>query len=174
MTKLLYIFLLFINILSFCFAQSVFDEADNQSEHLSRFRLISGCGISKEGASPFLDFNFHYSGFKRNSKNFQLNVSFEPGFSVVFSKSRSYFLPYIRFAPVFGFNNNIFININTGAALLNYGEGLAVVPFCGFSGNYLFHLNNIFCIELESGLNSTLLTQKPFTFFYFAVGIALI
>ncbi len=174
MTKLLYSFLLFINILSFCFAQSVFNNTDNTSEHLSRFRLISGYGISNEGASPFLNFNFHYSGFKRNSRNFQVNFSFEPGFSLVFAKTGSFFIPYIRLAPEFGFNDNVFLNVNTGAALVNYGEGQAIVPFYGFAGNYLFNLNNSFCIELESGLNSTLLTQKPFTFFYFAIGIALI
>lgn len=174
MTKLFYITLLSINIYSYCIAQTVIDEADNQSEHLSRFRLISGYGISIEGASPFFNFNFHYSGFKRDSQNFKVNFSFEPGFSVVFAETGSFFIPYIRLAPEFGFNNNVFLNVNAGAALVNYGEGQAVVPYYGFSGNYLFHLNNSFCIELESGLNSTLLTQKPFTFFYFAIGVALI
>jgi hypothetical protein len=174
MTKLFCIVLLSINILPFCIAQSVVDETDNQSEHLSRFRLISGCSISKDGASPFLNFNFHYSGFERNSKNFQINFSFEPGFNWLFSDSRSYFQPYIKLAPEFGFNNNIFLNINVGAAYYSYSEGQTVVPFYGFSGNYLFHLNNSFSIELESGVNSTLLTYKPYTFFYFAIAVALI
>ncbi len=174
MTKLLYIVLLSINILPFCIAQSVSNETDNQSEHLSRFRFISGYSISREGSSPFLNSNFHYSGFKRNSQNFQVKFTFEPGFNFSFADTRSYFLPYIRLAPEFGFNNNIFLNINVGATLLNYGEGQSVVPFYGFSGNYLFHLNNSFDIEIESGLNSSLLTSKPITFFYLGIGVAII
>jgi len=174
MKKLFYIVLLSIIFIPFSIAQSVSNEIENQSEYLSRFRLISGYSISKDGASPFLSFNYHYSGFKRNSQNFQVKFTFEPGFNFSFADTRSYFLPYIRLSPEFGFNNNIFLNINVGATLLNYGEGQSVVPFYGFSGNYLFHLNNSFAIEIESGLNSSLLTAKPITFFYIAIGVAII
>ncbi len=174
MIKLLYIVLLSINILPFCIAQSVSNETDNQSEHLSRFRFISGYSISSEGSSPFLNFNFHYSGFKRNSQNFQVKFAFEPGCNIIFGDSRSYFLPYIRLSPEFGFNNNIFLNVNAGAAIYSYEEGQSIVPFYGFSVNYLFHLNNAFAVELESGINSTLLTYRPFGYFYVAIGIAII
>lgn len=174
MKNLFYIVLLSIIIIPFSIAQSVSNETNNQSEHLSRFRLILGYSISKDGTSPFLSFNFHYSGFKRNSQNFQVKFAFEPGFNFSFADSRSYFLPYIRFSPEFGFNNNTFLNISLGANLLNYGEGQSIVPFYGFSGNYLFHLNNSFAIEIESGLNSSLLTSKPITFFYFGIGVSII
>lgn len=174
MIKLFFIVLLSINILPFCIAQSVFNETDNQSEHLSRFRFVSGYSISQEGSSPFLNLSFHYSGFKRNSQNFQVKFAFEPGFIFLFSDTRSYFLPYLRLSPEFGFNNNIFLNLNTGAVGYSYGEGQSIVPFYGFSVNYLFHLNNAFAVELESGINSTLLTYRSFGYFYIAIGVAFI
>ena len=174
MIKLFCIVLLSINIFPFCIAQSVSNETDNHSEHLSRFRFISGYSISREGSSPFLNCNFHYSGFKRNSQNFQVKFAFESGFNIIFGDSRSYFLPYIRLSPEFGFNNNIFLNVNAGAAIYSYGEGQSRVPFYGFSVNYLFHLNNAFAVELESGINSTLLTYRPFGYFYVAIGVSII
>ena len=169
-------FLIF-NPLTFISAQSDSNLNDFNSKKLSRLHLMSGYSSFKDieaTNSPFVLFSYHFSSFEQSSKGVAIKFSFEPGIMYLNSDSRGHFFPYLRLSPEIGFDNNFFININASGLYWDYSEGETVVPFLGISGNYLVYLNDDFALEFESGFNSSLFTNRPYTFYYLSIGVAII
>jgi hypothetical protein len=167
----------------FYFAQSVNLISDDKDERLSRVHFTSGYNKMDQYSYGLFNVSYHFTGLRRNSTNFNIDFSFESGINCLISNEQQdfnvtdfkfYFLPYAQLGPEFGINDNLFFNVNVGGSLYSYRGGNAFVPFYGLNTTYLFHFNDNFGLEFETGLNATLLTYRPITFFYVTIGLAII
>lgn len=156
---------------------------DDKDEQLSRIHFTSGYNKIDQYSYGLFNASYHFTGLRRNSTNLNIDFSFESGVNCLISDEQQdlnvtafkfYFLPYVQIGPEFGINDYLFFNLNVGGSLYSYRGGNAWVPFYGLNATYLFHLNNNLGLKFESGLNATLLTYRPITFFYVTIGLAII
>ena len=185
-----YVFLLFsffiISSLTIALSQSNTDLDSSNFVKLSRFRLSAGyVNLLSEDNNyafrhPFFNLSFRSSGFDRSSSNIKVKIAFEPGISGLIISNKDfyngnnfsfYFLPYAKFGPEIRLHKNIFLAGSVGLALATYGSNFAPLPFIGLNGFYLYELNNMFSIELESGIHTSLGLQP---LLYVTIGISLI